>query len=251
MTKKTHYTVWSMDEEMNLCKAIVARWKEAGYTIVHLDHYREVIEEAAAGTAGPDERHVGWRPRTLKSRDARHFMTIRFQTLEKMLAEPKVLTYAIPGHDDRLTAEQMQDEIVRLRAEVKTLREELAQKNPPPPPPEAPAMHPPIVTRPAKPHDPCAFAPSLPRKTRVAIAGVHDKHRDAIAKAFPNLNITWIEPRDNDALIKAKASGRPAIACTHGTNSKVLKMLNNVCTKFFTVGGAHGVRATLAGAAFQ
>lgn len=247
---KTHYTVWSMDEEMNLCKAIVARWREAGYTGVHLDHYREVIEEAAAGTAPANERHEGWRPRTLKSRDARHFMTIRLQTLEKLMAEPKVLTYTIPGHDDRLTAEQMQDEIVRLRAEVKGLREELARCSSPTP--KAPDLHKPIVTRPSKPlSDACAFAPSLPQKVRVAIAGVHDKHRDAIARAFPNLNITWIEPRDNDALIKAKASGRPAIACTHGTNGKVLKMLNNVCTKFFQVGGAHGVRTTLANADLQ
>jgi hypothetical protein len=244
---KTHYTVWSMDEEVNLAKAIVARWREAGYTIVHHDHYREVIEEAAAGTAPENERHIGWRPRTLKSRDARRFIQVRFSTLEKLMDEGRVLTYTIPGYDDRLTAEQMQDEIVRLRAEVKNLREELTRKNTPPPSPEGPVMHKPIVTRP-KPHDPCAFAPSLPQKLRVAIAGVHDKHRDAIAKAFPNLNIAWIEPRDNDSLIKAKASGRPAIACTHGTNSKVLKLLNNVCTKFFTVGGAHGVKATLASA---
>lgn len=249
---RTHYIVWTMVEEMNLCKAIVARWLEAGYTGVHTDHYREVVELAAVETGGfnaLNEEYEGWRARKLKSRDARHFIQIRMQTLEKMMADgtrdERVLTYAIPGHDDRMTPEQMQEEITKLRAEVKTLREQLA---PPPAPVEPPA---PIKVRP-KLHDHCAFvAPSLPQKTRVAIAGVHDKHRDAIARQFPNLNISWIEPRDNDALIKAKASGRPAIACTHGTNGKVMKLLNNVCTKFFQVGGAHGVRETLANAKFQ
>lgn len=249
---RKHHIVWTMVEEMNLCKAIVARWLEAGYTGVHTDHYREVMELAAlecGGFSTLSDEYEGWRARRLSSRDGRRFIQIRMQTLEKMLTEgtrdERVLTYAIPGHDDRLTPEQMQEEIMRLRAEVKALRAELA----PPPPPETSAPVP-IRVRPRSIE--CPFtSPSLPQKMRVAIAGVHDKHRDAIVRAFPNLIITWIEPRDNDALIKTKASGRPAIACTHGTNGKVMKLLNNVCTKFFQVGGAHGVRETLANAKFQ
>jgi hypothetical protein len=234
-----NYVIWTTEEEVNLCAAVAAKWRDVGYQTVDPDNYREVIILAAAGRGTAKS----WRPRTLKSRDARRFIEVRRSTLDLHLAvvTQPTPTYVIPGYDQPMTAPQMQDEIVRLNALLKELEAEDA-----PPTPSTPT---PIVTRP-KPTCEAYTSKVLPQKTRVAIAGVHDKHRDNISRAFPHLNITWIEPRDNDAMIKTKASGRPCIACTHGTNGNVLRLLHNISPKLFTVGGAHGVRETLAHAHF-
>jgi hypothetical protein len=225
------YVIWTMDEEVALCKAIATKWREAGYMEVSTEHFSEVIRLAGAGTGEADS----WRARVLKSRDARRFIEVRWSTLALYLAAEQPTTYEVPGYEQRMTAQQMQDEIVRLNAEIKALKE-------PPLPPQAPVA--PIVTRPREECDGVYRPKELAPKKRVAIAGLHDKHRDNIARLFPHFDIKWIEPRDNDALIKSKASGRVTIACTYGTNGNVLKLLHNI-SKCYTVGGAHGVRDTL------
>lgn len=230
------YVIWTQTEEHALCQALAHAWLRYGVTEVHQDHFRTLIRLAA---------HDGgdWRTRTLSSRAARVFIEKHHAVLEGLMKPNTEPEYTVEGYEHPMTVKQMQDEIVRLNAEVQRL-------TPPPAPPQPVA---PIATRPPKPDAECDGvyrSQVLTQKTRVAIAGVHDKHRDNIIRAFPHLIITWIEPRDNDAVIKSKASGRPSIACTHGTNSKVLRLLHNICPKFFTVGGAHGVRDTLANANF-
>lgn len=229
MTKTN--VIWTTDERLALCKAVASKWLELGFTTVEENHFRQVIDLAQTVDQA-------WRRRLLTSRDARYFIIRHCETLQKLMVVEQ------PAQDP--VKVQMQEEINRLRAQVEALQAQLAEKDRPQQPPSDIK---PIAVK-HKPYVPCA-SPSLPPKTRVAIAGVHDKHRDGIARAFPNLNIAWIEPRDNDALIKAKASGRPAIACTHGTNGKVLKLMHNISSKFFQVNGAHGVRETLASAAFR
>lgn len=244
------YIIWTLAEEHALCQALAHAWLKYGVKTVDQDNFRTLIKLAGPDLSKPEPDSVlsttgDWRTRTLKSRDARNFIEKNREVLEGLMNSGENRGYIVEGYEQPMTVKQMQDEIVRLNAELKALKE-------PQSPPSTPTVTSPIAESPAQEACDGTYRPqALTPKTRVAIAGLHDKHRDNIARAFPHLIITWIESRDNDSLIKSKASGRPAIACTHGTNGKVLRLLHNISAKFFQVGGASGVRETLANASFQ
>lgn len=89
-------------------------------------------------------------------------------------------------------------------------------------------------------------------KLRVAIAGIHNKWWASVEHSFPHLNIAWISSHDNDSQIKAKASGRPCLACTHGANSKVLHLLRNIAKAgaYYQGNGLAFVNSTLTSTSF-
>lgn len=89
-------------------------------------------------------------------------------------------------------------------------------------------------------------------KLRVAIAGIHNKWWVSVEHSFPHLNIAWITPHDSDSQIKAKASGKPCLACTHGTNGKVLNLLRNVAKAgaYYQGNGLAFVNSTLTSTSF-
>lgn len=233
------YVIWTPAEEHALCQALAHAWMKYGITTVHQDNFKMLITLAGDSLQEPDSVLAAkgdWRTRTLKSRDARFFIEKHREVLMSLMNSGVERAYVVDGYERPMTADEMREEIARLNIELKACHAKLA-----PPKPE-----PQIVVRPPKQECDGVYRPqALAPKKRVAIAGLHDKHRDTIARRFPHFDIKWIEQRDNDSQIKAKASGRVCIACTYGTNGNVLKLLHNI-SQCHTVGGASGVRDVLA-----
>lgn len=88
-------------------------------------------------------------------------------------------------------------------------------------------------------------APAVVHRRRVVVAGVHDKHRQAIERDFPGFEIHWLEQRANDSAVKSKCSGQPVVVCTHGVNGNVLNLARNVSSQCVAVNGVSGVTRAL------
>jgi hypothetical protein len=79
------YIIWTLAEEHALCQALAHCWLKYGVSTVNQDNFRTLIDLAGPGLSEPDSvlsAKGDWRPRTLKSRDARNFIEKNREVLD-------------------------------------------------------------------------------------------------------------------------------------------------------------------------
>lgn len=226
------YIIWTSVEIESLLHAIARAVKDGA----------DLSNRLVIDLAGTDFR--GWRPRVFTYARAKEFLQ-KHEAQLKALMSPEQITYAVSGYDRTLTVEEMREELARLKSKEVEMDKaamqhriwrmthvpvgsELTLKVLDKPEPPTPSVH-----------------TMLKAKPRVAIAGVHTKHRHDLEQMYPKVNIVWVEPGEHDANIKRKVSGHIALACTYGCNGKVMQMMQNLAAKFLQGGGVHFVREAL------
>jgi hypothetical protein len=86
-------------------------------------------------------------------------------------------------------------------------------------------------------------------KKTVVVAGVFNKHRDDIQKAFPKLNIRWIAEQESPNHMKNKVLGKTVIVNLEGTvNGEVIRTLSCFSRECHKGNGLSFVKKALASA---